>query len=449
MKKLFSAFMAATVALSAMATETAYVRMKIAGSNPTYSTSTIKLTEDSERTPAYESGYDSERMMEQSNDNSVLFYAFVGTQECANIATNNLDGLVLCFNTNNIDQNYTISFELVSGRDLTLYDRVTKTSTSIVQGQSYPFSVEAAQVGRVAIKDRFVINYEAPAYVIMKGDFNNPGNTWAYTSNFTDNGTSFSLNLNLAANTWYHFQLEEGYASAYVAANGAEFDRDHASHYIPVDGWHEQLTLHTDVAGTYTFTWYDLTDNLTISFPDVVEVTTNEDGWASFSYNMDLSKPAGLTIYYGQFDNVETLTLVEADHVKADQGVIVKGEPATTYYFTPGTGSAAYTENALQPSTAWATRGTAAIYCLRNVGGVTALYQYTGSEFPDNKAYLPVNVGGANPAPKHVRLKFEGAQGIETISQEPALNGRKLMIDGQMYIKRGDVLYTLQGQMVK
>jgi hypothetical protein len=253
----------------------------------------------------------------------------------------------------------------------------------------------------------------------------------------------------LAANTWYHFQLEEGYASAYVAANGAEFDRDHASHYIPVDGWHEQLTLHTDVAGTYTFTWYDLTDNLTISFPDVVEVTTNEDGWASFSYNMDLSKPAGLTIYYGQFDNVETLTLVEADHVKADQGVIVKGEPATTYYFTPGTGSAAYTENALQPSTAWATRGTAAIYCLRNVGGVTALYQYTGSEFPDNKAYLPVNVGGANPAPKHVRLKFEGAQGIETISQEPALNGRKLMIDGQMYIKRGDVLYTLQGQMVK
>ena len=158
MKKLFSSLLAVTFALSSMAAETAYVRMKLAGSNPTYSTSTIKLTENSDRTPAYESGYDSERMMEQSNDNSVLFYAYVGTQECANIATNNLDNLVLCFNTNNIDQNYTISFELVSGRDLTLYDKVTNTSTPIVQGQSYPFSVEAAQVGRVAIVDRFVIN---------------------------------------------------------------------------------------------------------------------------------------------------------------------------------------------------------------------------------------------------------------------------------------------------
>ena len=179
MKKLFSAFLAATVALSAMATETAYVRMKLAGSNPTYSTSTIKLTENSDRTPAYESGYDSERMMEQSNDNSVLFYAYVGTQECANIATNNLDGLVLCFNTNNIDQNYTISFELVSGRDLTLYDRVTKTSTPIVQDESYPFSVEAAQVGRVAIADRFVIGL--PSYTVTMNEYG-----WASFSSIDD-----------------------------------------------------------------------------------------------------------------------------------------------------------------------------------------------------------------------------------------------------------------------
>ena len=160
MKKLFSSIMAIVVAMSAMATETAYVRMKLAGSNPTYSTSTIKLTENSDRTPAYESGYDSERMMEQSNDNSVLFYAYVGTQECANVATNNLAGMALCFNTNNIDQDYRISFELASGRSIILYDLVANTQTTITQGQYYDFTVDASLVGRKAITDRFFLDID-------------------------------------------------------------------------------------------------------------------------------------------------------------------------------------------------------------------------------------------------------------------------------------------------
>lgn len=165
MKKLFSAFLAATVSLSMMATETAYVRMQLAGSNPTYSTSTIKLTENTDRTPAYESGYDSERMMEQSNDNSVLFYAYVGTQECENIATNNLQGLALCFNTNNIDQNYRITFELASGRTLVLYDLVANEQRTITQGAYYDFTVDASLVGRKAITDRFYIDVDPAAFL--------------------------------------------------------------------------------------------------------------------------------------------------------------------------------------------------------------------------------------------------------------------------------------------
>ena len=228
MKKLFSSILAVMVAVSAMASETAYVRMKLAGSNPTYSTSTIKLTENSDRTPAYESGYDSERMMEQSNDNSVLFYAYAGTQECANIATNNLDGLVLCFKTNNIDQNYTLSFELVSGRALKILDRVTNELIDVTEGSEYAFSVEAAQVGRVAINDRFVIggtpvvsfcfNYNVlevfghagESLVVKQGDTeiaNVPALGGAYTLDLSDksgrlvvtlNGTDYQIDANPA-----------------------------------------------------------------------------------------------------------------------------------------------------------------------------------------------------------------------------------------------------------
>lgn len=450
MKKLFSSLLAVTFALSGMAAETAYVRMKLAGSNPTYSTSTIKLTENSDRTPAYESGYDSECMMEQSNDNSVLFYAYVGTQECANIATNNLDGLVLCFNTNNIDQNYTISFELVSGRDLTLYDRVTKTSTPIVQGESYPFSVTAAQVGRVAIADRFVINYEAPAYVIMNGDFADPGNAWTYTSNFTDNGTSYSLDLDLAADTWYHFQLEEGYATSYIAADGSEFTRTNNSHNLPVDGWHSALLLYADVAGTYTFTWYDLTDNLTITFPAApvtgYTVTPNAAGYATFSADEATVIPDGATAYTGTISGEElVLNQITGGYVPANTGVIVAGVAGTPYNFAIYAGSVdAVGGNALKATATYNT-SMKNVYVLKG----NAFLEYVGTNaLAANKAYIQLPEAGQNNAPARISMRFNGTQDVENVETE-TIKAEKFVENGQVLIRRGNEVYNLQGQIVK
>ena len=256
---MFISVIALAIGVMAMATETAYVQIKLTGE--TGGASNVYLTEDDAYTNAFEPGYDVEKMMSQSNSKSVLMYGFVGTTPCEDVVAANLDGLCLGFTTNQVDQNYTLSFiDYEGSKTLTLYDRVTKTPTVITDGGSYNFSVTAAEVGRVAIEDRFVINYVAPSYIIMKGDFADPGNDWAYTSNFTDNGTSFSLDLDLNADTWYHFQLEEGYSPAIVAADGSEFTRADASHNIPVDGWHDQLTLYADAAGTYTFTWNDLYD---------------------------------------------------------------------------------------------------------------------------------------------------------------------------------------------
>ena len=160
MKKLFISLVAVAFSISAMATNTAAARIKLVGSNTTYAVSTLFLNEDDARNNTYESGYDAESMMSQSNPLSVLIYAYVGTHPCERVETNNLDGQAISITTNKVDANYTLQFSNVSGRALNLYDKVTKTFVDITEGGSYAFSVEAAQVGQHEVKDRFVINYE-------------------------------------------------------------------------------------------------------------------------------------------------------------------------------------------------------------------------------------------------------------------------------------------------
>jgi len=155
--------LAVAFSLSAAAASTATVNIKLVGSNATYSVSTLMLNEDDARTNEYESGYDAESMMTQSNARSVLLYSYIGTQPCEVLFANNLDNQAISFKTNMVDADYTLQFSNVSGRALKLYDSATDTTIDITEGGSYAFSVEAAQVGRVEIADRFVINPVAPA----------------------------------------------------------------------------------------------------------------------------------------------------------------------------------------------------------------------------------------------------------------------------------------------
>ena len=140
-----------------MATEQAFVRIRLAGASG--ASSVVRLSEDDEHNAGYESSFDSDKMMDQANSKSVLLYGLVGTHFCEDVVTNNLDGQALGMKTNQVDQNYTLTFDLVSGRALILYDRLTGTFTLMTNGASYAFSVDASLVGRKAINDRFIINY--------------------------------------------------------------------------------------------------------------------------------------------------------------------------------------------------------------------------------------------------------------------------------------------------
>ncbi len=176
------------------------------------------------------------------------------------------------------------------------------------------------------------------------------------------------------------------------------------------------------------------------------QVTTNEEGWASFAC-ADIVTPveSGLTMYRG-VKGEDVLTLYnDFSNVPAGAGIIVKGEAATTYHFSVVSSATALTANDLIgcPTATTAAAGTNFVLSYQN--SQTAFYQYTGTTIPAGKAYL--NFPASSPAPKRIRMVVGGAQGVENV--EAAVKSEKLIRDGQIVIIRNGVEYNAAGQIIK
>lgn len=188
-------------------------------------------------------------------------------------------------------------------------------------------------------------------------------------------------------------------------------------------------------------------------------VKLNADGYASYSAPIDIYLgTSGLTAYIGKLKaNQDELQLTSVNYIKANQGVILKGEePGATKSLTNASGSAPgdpsiYGVNDLKPSSAWATQTNKdAIYCLRRMNDATVFCQYVGAEMPANKAYLDLNDLQSVPgsaAPARIRMVFEETQDVENI--EAGAKAVKFIENGNIFIKRGDKVFNMQGQIVK
>ena len=175
----------------------------------------------------------------------------------------------------------------------------------------------------------------------------------------------------------------------------------------------------------------------------VTSLTTNDYGWASFSYDANLQStlPIGLKIYKGALEGTETLNLNEVNYVPANTGVIVYGTPNTTYYFAAGTGTSDFSDNILRPTSAY-TIGDQNVFVLKG----NALLQYTGNTaLAANKAYL--QLPGTTTAPKRIRMVINQTTSVENVEALEA--PVKFVENGQIFIRRGNEVYNLQGQMVK
>ena len=153
MKKMFISVIALAMSMMAMATEEAFVRIRFNGASG--GESVVRLYQDDANTPEYESSFDSDKMLEQSNSKSVLIYGIVGTHKCEDVVTNNLQGVEIGFVTNQVDAaNYKFTFENPRGLALQLYDRVEDKLLDMTNNATYTFDAAA---GRAEINNRFVI----------------------------------------------------------------------------------------------------------------------------------------------------------------------------------------------------------------------------------------------------------------------------------------------------
>jgi len=235
----------------------------------------------------------------------------------------------------------------------------------------------------------------------------------------TDNGTDYTFNVSYVEGTNPLYLMDSETGVNYLL-DGTSFTIEN----LPTNSTIEnRFTLGRPAAPVYD-----------------AQVTTNEDGWASFSYAGNLAPvdASAQTLYKGAI-NGNVLDLYAVDYVKEDQGVLVKGTANTTYYFAAGSGSSDFAGNDLKPASAWESH-TGTIFCLKG----DALYEYTGSDMPANKAYLEIS---GSSAPKRISLRFNEEQGIEDIKAD--VKAEKFVENGQIFIKRGEAVYNMQGQIVK
>ena len=183
-------------------------------------------------------------------------------------------------------------------------------------------------------------------------------------------------------------------------------------------------------------------------------VTTNSYGFCSFASSENVEFLGGLKAYKGDFNPATyELTLTEVGtKVPAGTGVILwnSAETAETFYYNVGVDASAADVTGNDFVGAVTAKPVAeisadAIYCLHG----NQLMKYVGTDdIPAGKAYLPITVSGLNPAPKHISMRFNGTTAVDNVEAE-SIKAEKFVEDGQVYIRRGNEVYNLQGQIVK
>lgn len=191
---------------------------------------------------------------------------------------------------------------------------------------------------------------------------------------------------------------------------------------------------------------------------------TPEEGWATYAPAEKVSIPTGITAYWASYNKEgsdEQLVLHEITEnvIPAGIGVILKGTPGGFGNFTATDAAApSFSENILVgcpvQTDISAVAATNDIFCLRysELYSMTGFFLYGGTVIGAGKAYLPLpKESGASGAPRRMRFVIKNEQtatGIDnTVSQDG--QAEKFIENGQLFIRRGDAVYTIQGVRVK
>lgn len=174
-------------------------------------------------------------------------------------------------------------------------------------------------------------------------------------------------------------------------------------------------------------------------------VTPNTAGYATFSAAEATEIPAGATAYTGTISDEELLlNQITGNYVPANTGVIVAGVAGTPYNFAIYNGSvAAIDDNDLKATSTYNT-SMQNVYVLKG----EAFLEYIGTTaLKANKAFIQLPAQSGASAPSRIRMVVNHATGVENAAVE--VKAEKFVENGQVLIKRGEIIYNVQGQIVK
>ena len=242
---------------------------------------------------------------------------------------------------------------------------------------------------------------------------------------------------------------------------------------VYTDACHQEILDAREAYNNLTQAQKDLIDASTLQ-----KLTDAEDAYASL--NVDITAkldPVNAGVYYSTFydgsrqlqlpANVEAYTATVSGDKMLLKKVAVPGDilPAATavvlrasqadFTLTPSAASPVSVENnALRGTDVNMTVPSEHCYVLSGADGFVGFYPLSGSyTLTAHKAYIDLDnlPGGANNAPRRLRFVFseeQTATGMENVQNEET-KAQKVMIDGVMYIIRGEHMYDAQGQVIK
>jgi len=300
--------------------------------------------------------------------------------------------------------------------------------------------------------------------IAQTAEINGTWDDWASLDAFTlaPDGLSASLTKNLPAGS-YEFKIKLNGGD--WRSNGYWYHRGYTgTEGIDYEG--ENMSLTADVSGDYTFTWTFATNAISIEFPELNWTEVRSGLNSSEYYTMCLNKKVvyvrGASIW-----RVVSKAQNGSDVILEDvEGVLDAGRPYI-FYATADKLEVVYEGDAVLAPLTEGNNGLVGSFSKAQIAKDANNYIIYNNELylvnsdnvyvGDYRAYLHMAVVpayvSASPAPGRRRITM-GVHGEQTATGVDNVHGdnvqcTKVLVNGQLFILRGEKMYDATGKLVK
>lgn len=286
-------------------------------------------------------------------------------------------------------------------------------------------------------------------------DVTNNGYIELYGNNVLPNGIRLNMNRYVTDHetthtTPIHFSLATDYIENADAVHGTT---DYTRYSVSKDGvkWE-----------TYADTEHNQVRVRTIRVPLTYDLTVSAAGMATLVLGFDVPVlPAGVKAYTLTNDGSNVITATEVNSLTANEPVlIIAAERAYTFESEAG----AVLDEAANPTNGCLigtytdiisidlTTGDHHNYILASGDAGVGFYQVLKAGYSINSHHAYLSCGynasaGASHAPMRIRFSTETATDIHSAATDSSIE--KLLINGVLYIRKADHIYSIDGMMIR